>query len=136
MNISGVNISEAARQTELSIDTIRYYDRLGILGAVTRTSAGARAFTEGDLGWLRILRCLRETGMTMADLRRFVAIDGDREPARRLELLENHRSAVLAKMERIRRELVVLDGKIGAYRNAAQRPVVDVDNDVMAVSER
>lgn len=64
-----MNISEAAA-TELTVDTIRYYDKIGILGPLARTGTGARDFVEGDLGWLRILRCLRETGMTMADLRR------------------------------------------------------------------
>ena len=111
-----MNISEAARRTGIAVDTIRYYDRLGLLGAVSRTAGGARTFTEDDLGWLRILRCLRDTGMRMADLRRFVAIDGDREPARRRELLEAHRAAVLERIERTYRELEVLDGKIAAYR--------------------
>lgn len=119
--MSRVNISEAARQTELTIDTIRYYDKLGILGALGRTAGGARTFSEPDLGWLKILRCLRDTGMTMADLRKFVSIDGDREPGRRRELLEAHRESVLARMERIRRELDVLDGKIAAYREAEAR---------------
>jgi MerR family transcriptional regulator, aldehyde-responsive regulator len=116
-----VNISEAARRTDVAVDTIRYYDRLGLLGAVRRTAGGARVFTEGDLGWLRILRCLRDTGMRMADLRRFVAIDGDREPARRRELLEAHRAAVLERIERTYRELEVLDGKIAAYREMEER---------------
>jgi DNA-binding transcriptional MerR regulator len=116
-----VNISEAGRRTGMAVDTIRYYDRLGLLGAVGRTAGGAREFTEGDLGWLRILRCLRDTGMRMADLRRFVAIDGDREPARRRELLEAHRAAVLERIERTYRELEVLDGKLAAYREMEER---------------
>lgn len=118
-----MNISEAARRTDVSIDTIRYYDRLGILGALGRTAGGARAFTEADLGWLRILRCLRDTGMSMADLRRFVAVDGDCAPGARRELLEQHRAAVLERMEHVRRELAVLDGKIAAYRLAEERGV-------------
>jgi DNA-binding transcriptional MerR regulator len=118
-----VNISEAARRAGVAVDTIRYYDRLGLLGAVSRTTGGARTFTESDLGWLRILRCLRDTGMRMADLRRFVAIDGGREPARRRELLEAHRAAVLERIERTYRELEVLDGKIAAYREMEERAV-------------
>jgi DNA-binding transcriptional MerR regulator len=124
-----VPISEAADAAELSIDTIRYYDRLGILGAVSRTPGGARAFSSDDIGWLRILRCLRDTGMSMADLRRFCAIDGDSAPAQRRALLEQHRAAVLARLERTRQELTVIDGKIAAYRDAEQRaePVRDAD---------
>jgi DNA-binding transcriptional MerR regulator len=116
-----VTISEAARRTGVAVDTIRYYDRLGLLGAVRRTAGGVRVFTEDDIGWLRILRCLRDTGMRMADLRRFVAVDGEREPARRRELLEAHRAVVLERIERTYRELEVLDGKIAAYREMEQR---------------
>lgn len=116
-----MSISEAARQTELSIDTIRYYDKLGILGPLSRTAGGARTFGEPDVGWLKILRCLRDTGMSMADLRKFVAVDGDRNPGRRRELLEAHRASVLERMERIKQELTVLDGKIAAYRAAEER---------------
>lgn len=111
-----MNIAEAARQADLSIDTIRYYDKLGILGSLSRTAGGARSFTEGDVGWLRILRCLRNTGMSMADLRRFVAIDGAVEPGRRRALLEGHRASVLERLERTRLELDVIDEKIAAYR--------------------
>ena len=50
-----MNIAEAARQADLSIDTIRYYDKLGILGSLSRTAGGARTFTKGDVGWLRIV---------------------------------------------------------------------------------
>ena len=116
-----MNISEAARRTGVAVDTIRYYDRLGLLGEVPRTAGGARAFTESDLGWLRILRCLRDTGMRMADLRRFVAVDGNRQPGRRRELLEAHRAAVLERIERTYRELEVLDGKIATYREMEER---------------
>ena len=110
------------------MDTIRYYDRLGLLGELHRGSGGVRAFEPDDLGWLRILRCLRETGMSMVDLRRFCALDGDREPAARRALLEGHREAVLERMERTRRELEVIEGKIAAYARAEQagQQVTDV----------
>jgi DNA-binding transcriptional MerR regulator len=122
-----VNISEAAAATELTVDTIRYYDKIGILGPLARTGTGARDFAEGDLGWLRILRCLRETGMTMADLRRFCATDGDADPGRRRAILEEHRLAVMARLERTRRELTVIEGKIAAYRRAEESLVTVTD---------
>ena len=123
-----VTISAASQSTGLPVDTIRYYDRLGLLGELHRGSGGVRAFEPDDLGWLRILRCLRETGMSMVDLRRFCALDGDREPAARRALLEGHREAVLERMERTRRELEVIEGKIAAYARAEQagQQVTDV----------
>jgi DNA-binding transcriptional MerR regulator len=122
-----VNISDAAAATGLTVDTIRYYDKIGILGPLARTGTGARDFAEGDLGWLRVLRCLRETGMTMADLRRFCAVDGDVDPGRRRTILEQHREAVLARLERTRQELTVIEGKIAAYRRAEQERVAVTD---------
>ncbi len=123
-----VSISVAADRTGLAVDTIRYYDRLGLLGTLHRGPGGVRGFDDGDLGWLRILRCLRETGMSMIDLRAFCSIDGEVEPAGRRGLLERHRADVLARMERTRRELEVIDAKIDAYRRAevARTRVTDV----------
>lgn len=122
-----MNISEASAATALTVDTIRYYDKIGILGPLARTGTGARDFAEGDLGWLRILRCLRETGMTMADLRRFCAVDGDVDPGLRRRILEEHRTAVRQRLERTHRELVVIDGKIDAYRRAEESLVAVTD---------
>jgi len=109
-----LGIQEAAEAAGTTPDTIRYYDREGLLG-LGRDAAGNRRFTTDDVGWLRVLRCLRDTGMTMADLRTFCAVDG--EPAARLRMLEAHRDEVLDRIERTRRELAVIEGKIEAYRS-------------------
>jgi DNA-binding transcriptional MerR regulator len=111
-----LSIQEAAEAAGTTRDTIRYYDREGLLG-LGRDAAGNRRFTRDDVGWLKVLRCLRDTGMTMADLRRFCAVDGDRDPATRLRMLEAHRDEVLDRIERTRRELAVIEGKIEAYRS-------------------
>ena len=135
-----MNISEAAAATALTVDTIRYYDKIGILGPLARTGTGARDFAPGDLGWLRILRCLRETGMTMADLRRFCAVgaDGTVDPGLRRRILEEHRTAVLERLERTRHELTVIEGKIAAYRQAELDlvPVTDVSGAPGPVTRR
>lgn len=115
---SRLSIGAASEATELSIDTIRYYDKLGLLGEVVRDLAGRRVFTEDDLGWLRVLRCLRDTGMSMRDLRRFCEVDGAVDPGARRVLLEEHRVRVLARIEQLHGELEVLDGKLAAYRAA------------------
>ncbi|MGF1645898.1 MAG: MerR family transcriptional regulator [Kineosporiaceae bacterium] len=111
-------IAQAADAAGTSTDTIRYYDREGLLAGLARDAAGNRCFTSDDIGWLRILRCLRDTGMTMADLRSFCAVDGEVRPADRLALLEAHRDRVLERIRQTHDQLAVIEGKIEAYRTS------------------
>jgi len=111
-----VSIAAAAEAAGVSADTIRYYDRCGLLEDLERDAAGNRRFTSADVGWLRVLRCLRATGMSMQDLRAFCALDGRTEPSARLRLLEAHRDGVRERIRRTEEELAVVDLKIAAYR--------------------
>ena len=69
-----MNIGEAAGETGLSIDTIRYYEKSDMLPRLPRDSRGWRDFTVQALDWLKILERLRATGMPMADMRRFAQL--------------------------------------------------------------
>jgi DNA-binding transcriptional MerR regulator len=113
-----LTIADAAEAAGTSTDTIRYYDREGLLAGLSRDPAGNRRFTTDDVGWLRVLRCLRDTGMTMADLRAFCAVDGEVRPADRLAMLQAHRDRVLERIRRTHEQLAVIEGKIEAYRGA------------------
>ncbi len=57
---------EVADKTGFSLDTLRYYEKIGLLVSIARSSGGWRVFTEDDVAWLGILQCLRETGMPIA----------------------------------------------------------------------
>ncbi|GAB7051841.1 MerR family transcriptional regulator [Catenuloplanes indicus] len=105
--------AEAAEKTGLTLDTLRYYERSGLLNDVERTSGGRRVYTDAHLGWLDVLVCLRRGGMPIRQVQRFV--DSTR-PGVRLRILEEHRRNVLREMEEQRRALGVIDGKIDAYR--------------------
>lgn len=118
---AGLTIGEAAAATGLSIDTIRYYERQGLLLDPTpRSSSGRRRFGDPELRWLAGLVMLRETGMSIADIR--VVADLSRgEPdefqlGRLLAELERHRARVLEDIQRARRHLHAIDRKITAYR--------------------
>ncbi|GAA2717572.1 MerR family transcriptional regulator [Micromonospora olivasterospora] len=63
--------SEAARRSGFSLDTLRYYEKIGLLSDVARTSGGRRVFTDEDLSWLGLFRCLRDTGMPIAEMCRY-----------------------------------------------------------------
>lgn len=121
MSTEPLSIGRAAEAAGTTVDTVRYYDRCGLLEDLGRDAAGNRRFTADDVGWLRVLRCLRETGMSIDDLRRFVAVDphGPGGAAARLARLEAHREAVRERIRRAEAELAVVETKIEAYRALA-----------------
>ena len=115
---------QVAEKTGFSLDTLRYYERIGLLEDVARSSAGQRRFTEDDLGWLGILRCLRETGMPIAQMLRYaeLARGGDETLAERIALLEEHDQRVEEQMANLQAQREHLRAKIRWYRSIpAQR---------------
>jgi DNA-binding transcriptional MerR regulator len=111
-------IGDVARLSGLSIDTLRYYDRAGLLGAVHRNGAGRRIFDRDSLGLLDVVLRLRRTGMPVEDVRHFVDLvrSGDAERAGRLHLLRAHHRRVLAQLNQLQDDLAVIDWKIAAYQ--------------------
>ena len=96
-------IGDVARLSGLSIDTLRYYDRAGLLGAVQRDGGGRRVFDRDTLGLLDVVLRLRRTGMPVEDVRHFVDLvrSGDTERAGRLALLRAHHRRVLAQLDQL-----------------------------------
>lgn len=113
---------QVAEQTGFSLDTLRYYERIGLLDDIARNSGGQRVFTENDVAWLRILRCLRETGMPIARMVRYaeLARGGDETVAERLEVLQEHDREIDKKIEHLRVEQDHIRAKIAWYQTALQ----------------
>ncbi len=117
----GVTIAEAARRTGVSVHTLRYYERAGlVVGPVDRTSGGRRRYRELDLKWIIICTKLRATGMPIRGLRRYAELvaAGPGNEAERLALLEAHRADVLARLAEIQENLKIIDYKIEVYRGS------------------
>ncbi len=108
---------EAADRTGLTLDTLRYYEREGLVGPVDRTVSGRRRYTENDLAWVALLTCLRDAGLGIADLRSFTQLlrTDESEPADRVEFLRRRRDELLARQDATQRALAVLDDKIAYY---------------------
>ncbi len=116
--VDGYTPGEAAAKSGFSLDTLRYYERVGLLPPVQRDHAGRRRYTDLDLGWLALLRCLRETGMPVADIKQFVDLtqtDTD-HTAERLALLETHDGHIGQQIARLRQDQDYLHEKIQHYR--------------------
>ncbi|MEU0555938.1 MerR family transcriptional regulator [Dactylosporangium sp. NPDC006015] len=114
---------ETVQKTGFSLDTLRYYERIGLLDGIDRTAGGQRMFTDDDLAWLEVLRCLRDTGMPIARMRRYaeLARDGDSTFAERAELLEEHDRDIERKIADLRDEQTRIKEKIGWYRTELAR---------------
>ncbi|WP_430781984.1 MerR family transcriptional regulator [Actinoplanes sp. G11-F43] len=111
---------ETAERLGVSIDTIRYYEKIGLMHGIRRTSGGRRVFSDDDLSRLGLLRCLRDSGMPIARLRRFAELltdDTEVGAARRAELLEEHDREIDAKVEQLRHEQRRVREKIAWYRS-------------------
>jgi DNA-binding transcriptional MerR regulator len=110
--------AEASERTGLSLDTLRYYERLGLFGPVGRTTGGRRIYTESDVAWVRLLVCLRQAGLGITDLQRFMGSLRDRSNGNGgvVELLESHRARLLGEIAKMNIALDVLDGKLAHYR--------------------
>lgn len=123
MSNSRLTVQEMAEQSGVSAHTLRYYERIGLLGPIERTASGHRRYAIDDLGWVRLLRCLRETGMGIQDMLRFVAVEGGElsTAERRLALLEAHREAVRAHQREVEDYLAVIEGKLDYYRETLRQ---------------
>ena len=116
---AGLSIAEAARRTGVSVHTLRYYERAGlVVTAVDRTAGGRRRYHQLDLDWIGICTRLRATGMPIRTIRRYAELvsAGPGNEQERLAVLEAHRAEVTARLARTRENLKLIDHKIDVYR--------------------
>ncbi len=115
---TGRTIADAAEILGLSVDTLRYYEKDGLLlRPVPRSSSGHRRYEELDLRWIELVTRLRSTGMPIRDVRRYADLvrAGDGNEAERLALLQAHRESVLRQLAEVTAHLGAIDHKIGIY---------------------
>lgn len=119
-----LGIGEVAERTGLSVHALRFYEREGLLvGPVERTSGGRRRYTVTDVDWLRICVKLRESGMPLADLKRFAELvrQGPGNEAERLRLLDAHQQRVGAQIRALEECRSIIAWKAGVYADHLAR---------------
>jgi DNA-binding transcriptional MerR regulator len=111
-------VGEAAARSGFSVDTLRYYERVGLLEAVDRTSGRQRRYREGDIDWLGFVSCLRGTGMPVLEMRAIAELvrDGDHTVPQRIELLQAHGERVRENVRQLNEQLKAIDRKVAYYR--------------------
>ena len=116
---AGVSIAEAARRTGVSVHTLRYYERAGLVVTdIDRTAGGRRRYRKLDLDWISVCTRLRATGMPIKSIRRYAELvaAGRGNERERLALMEAHRAEVLGKLAELREHLQLIEHKIDVYR--------------------
>ena len=110
-------IAEAAHRSGLSIDTLRYYERIQLIEPPARDSGGRRAYSDDDLGWLEFLTKLRMTGMPIRMMREYAKLrhQGRASAGRRKQILIEQRAEVLGRIAELNSCLDVLNYKITNY---------------------
>ncbi len=117
-------IAEAAQRTGLSIDTLRYYERIELIDPPARDSGGRRVYSDEDLAWLEFLTKLRTTEMPIRLMREYAKLRHDGSTAsRRKKILIEHRRDVLARIAELQACLEILNYKISHYEQCERNLV-------------
>ncbi|HEX9335914.1 MAG TPA: MerR family transcriptional regulator [Pseudonocardiaceae bacterium] len=117
------SIAQAAAHTGLSIDTLRYYERIGLVEPPARDAGGRRDYSDADLAWLHFLTRLRTTGMPIRMMREYAQLRhrGDGTASRRRQILIEHRAEVRERVTELESCLDMLDYKITNYEQIERK---------------
>lgn len=115
-----MTISEVSKKYGLTQDTLRYYERIGLLPHIDRTSSGIRDYTEESCKWIEFIKCMRSAGLPIETLIEYVALnqEGDSTITARKELLVEEREKLLERIEEMQQTLERLNYKISRYEEA------------------
>ena len=127
-----MTIKEVCEQYDITADTLRYYERVGVIPPVTRTSGGIRNFTEEDLKWVKNAICMRNAGLPVEMLIEYVQLfrEGDETIEARRDLLADARDELEAQMKSYQETLDRLNYKISRYEEAMRTGVLTWDSHV------
>ena len=122
-------IKEVSDMLNIPASTIRYYDKEGLLPQIERKDSGYRLFSEENLGALRLIECLKSTGMPIKDIRRFFewVEQGDASLQQRYEMFLERRRAVEQQMKELEKTLEIIDYKCWFYETAVAAGTANVD---------
>lgn len=123
-----MTIAEVSRKLDLSPDTLRYYERVGLIPNVNRTGGGIRDYTEEDCRWIEFIKCMRHVGLPIEVLIEYVTLfqQGDQTIESRKNLLKEQREKLKERITEMQRTLDRLNTKIERY----EKMVVPVEHEL------
>lgn len=115
-----MTIAEVSKKYGLSADTLRYYERIGLIPPVPRTKGGVRDYGEESCGWIELMKCMQAAGVQIEALIEYVNLfrQGDSTIGARKALLMEQRDQLLARMEEMQSSLNLLNEKIDRYEQS------------------
>lgn len=123
-----LTIQQVAEITGLSVYTLRYYERIGLIHPIGREKSSHRRYTMDDVGWIEFLNKLRATGMSIQQMQAYANLQrqGDSTLAERVEMLKAHRNKVEAHMNELQENLRIIHYKIDLYETILAEPVAEL----------
>ena len=117
-----MTIKEVSEKYNISQDTLRYYERIGMIPEISRTPGGIRNYQESDLGWVELAICMRSAGLPIEALIEYVKLyqQGDATFAARLQLLKEQRENLEEQKTQLEKAINKLNYKISRYEIAVQ----------------
>ena len=117
-----MTIKEVSQKYNISQDTLRYYERIGMIPKVARTARGSRNYQESDLNWVELVICMRSAGLPVEALIEYVELyqQGDQTFGARLELLQEQRRNLEEQQKQLQAAMNKLDYKISRYEVAVK----------------
>ena len=116
-----MTIAEVSKKFDMSADTLRYYERIGLIPPVPRNKSGVRNYDETSCQWVELMKCMRGAGVQIEALIEYVALfqQGDDTSDARKAILIEQREQLLQRIEEMQNTLVRLDEKIDHYEQCA-----------------
>ena len=126
-----MTIKEVCEKYDITADTLRYYERVGVIPEVSRTKGGIRNYTEEDIAWVENAICMRNAGVPVEMLIEYVRLfqEGDGTFKARRDLLAEARADIQEQLDRITETARLLDYKISRYEEAIKTGVLSWDKD-------
>ena len=123
-----MTIKEASQVTGVSADTLRYYERIGLIPPVPRNESGIRNYDEASIGWINFIKCMRGAGLPIEALIEYVALckEGDKTEASRKAILIEQRDILQQRIESLQKTLVKLNYKIDNYGHLNQEAIKNI----------
>ena len=125
-------VGEISKILNIPASTLRYYDKEGLLPFVERSNSGIRKFKDNDIGWLKMIECLKKSGMSIKDIKTYLKLmmQGDDTIHERLELFQKQREVLQEQMASLQKTLDILDYKCWYYETAEKAGTTDVVIDI------
>ncbi len=132
------SIKDVAKISGLSIFTIRFYDKEGLLPFVSRNNVGIRVFTDSDINQIMTICCLKNTGMQIKDIKKYIdyCMEGAETIDFRRELFEEHRNEIIKQINALNENLKLIDSKLKIYSSPNAKEIINKQRQIVDYEKR